>query len=344
MSIPVQNIYYLLSYAWDKLEEADTLSVDIDDYEDMLNLLTRVLINGSHHLLKRGLHADYLAITTVYDGIKGKLSLADSIKQNVLNNGKAICTYDEFKTDTLPNQIIKHTIYKLIRTLGLAKTLKKDLRYILQRFNEISFKPIRLTDFSKVRLNLSNYHYQFVLKICYQILANLRMNEQTGTYEFQDFLRDKNMAYLFENFLLNFYKKHAPFDKVKRENISWNAETLSDSSVRLPNMQTDICLESPDRKIIIDAKFYQKALQVHYDKASIRSNNLYQLYAYLKNIIHKEGHPQNKNCEGILIYPTVQDELAEDYLIDGHPVRIATINLNQHWRGVHEDLLEIIKL
>lgn len=94
-----------------------------------------------------------------------------------------------------------------------------------------------------------------------------------------------------------------------------------------------------DRKIIIDAKYYKEVLQTHYNKESIRSSNLYQLFAYLKN----EKSSNDFTTEGILIYPTVQKELEENYLIDGHKVKIATINLNQDWEEIEMDLLGIIK-
>ncbi len=44
MQIPIQNIYYLLCYAWDSLEEKGRVSVDIDDTTQLLDLFAKVLI------------------------------------------------------------------------------------------------------------------------------------------------------------------------------------------------------------------------------------------------------------------------------------------------------------
>lgn len=337
--IPVQNIYYLLSYAWNKLTESETLSTGLGDYNSLINLFTRVLINGSTQLVKRGLHADYRVATEAYRGIKGKFLISDSIKLNHLKNGKAICEFDEFVVDTLPNQLIKATLYKLLRINEVEAQQKKQVRELLYKFHQVSLIEVKAVDFKRVRLNRNNYHYQFILKICQLILNNLTLNESNGQFIFRDFLRDKQMAYLFENFLLNFYQKHANFKKVKRELIHWNALSIGEGSVALPSMHTDISLIDDNRKIIIDAKYYKEALQTHYNKESIRSGNLYQLYAYLKN----EKSANTYSTEGILIYPTVSKELDEDYVIDGHKVKIATINLNQDWQDIESDLLEIIE-
>jgi len=39
VDIPIQNVYYLLCYAWDRLEERDIVNVDADGSADVLNLL-----------------------------------------------------------------------------------------------------------------------------------------------------------------------------------------------------------------------------------------------------------------------------------------------------------------
>ena len=78
MKIPIQNIYYILSYAWNKLQESKIVNVSVDDYEHIYDLLSQVLINGCHHLFKRGLDRNYITIEEAYPGIKGKILFAES--------------------------------------------------------------------------------------------------------------------------------------------------------------------------------------------------------------------------------------------------------------------------
>ena len=63
MQIPIRNIFYLLSYAWNKLDEAEKMEISIDDYNDSLNLLGRVLVTGTNRLLKKGLDKSYITVT-----------------------------------------------------------------------------------------------------------------------------------------------------------------------------------------------------------------------------------------------------------------------------------------
>ena len=52
-------------------------------------------------------------------------------------------------------------------------------------------------------------------------------------------------------------------------------------------MKTDITLKSlhSGKKLIIDAKFYSKSLTSNpmFDRKTFRSNNLYQIFTYVKN-------------------------------------------------------------
>ena len=84
--------------------------------------------------------------------------------------------------------------------------------------------------------------------------------------------------------------------------------------------------------MIIDTKYYQEALQTYYDKKTIHSNNLYQIYSYLKN--YEAEDKENKHCRGMLLYPTTSDEISLSYDVDGHEISIKTINLNQHWKKI----------
>ena len=70
MAIPIENIYYLLCYAWNKLDEKDRVAIAIDDRSDLLDLLAKVLINATKMLLKRGIDKNYITSTIELAGIK----------------------------------------------------------------------------------------------------------------------------------------------------------------------------------------------------------------------------------------------------------------------------------
>ena len=105
-------------------------------------------------------------------------------------------------------------------------------------------------------------------------------------------------------------------------------------------MRTDVSLRSPERSIILDCKFYKEAMAGRYGTEKIHSTNLYQLYAYLRNAQQKKGW---EDSQGMLLYPAVGEEFDYTFEIDSHPVRIASVNLDNTWKEIHERLLSLLK-
>jgi len=342
MDIPIQNIYYLLCYAWDKLEERDIVSVNPTDQANIIDLFSRVLVSGISHLCKKGLDRGYVFHSEETARIRGKINFTATLKRNYFSQPVMICEYDDLSYDVLHNQILKSMVKMLINCEDVDEKVHNELVSTYRRLQAIQEIVLAKKHFRLVQLHRNNLFYDFLLRVCELIWDNLLPSEDPGKSKFRDFLRDeKQMAGLFEEFVRNFYRREQTRFSVCRENIQWDA-TGPDGSVPdfLPVMHTDISLISEGRKVVMDTKYYRKALQMYYDKTSVRSGNLYQLFSYLKNLEVKGG--ANRNCEGILLYPTVRYELYEQCEVQGHTIMFRTINLNQDWRSIHNDLLAII--
>jgi len=345
MEIPIRNIFYLLSYAWNKLEEAEKMEISASDYKDALNLLARVLVTGSNHLLKKGLDKAYITVTEEYPGVKGKINFKESLSKQLFKKGKAVCTYDIFSSNVLHNQILKSVLRKLTRYSQLDKKLKSEVWDCYHRFQEVEERDVQLHDFKKIRIHRNNYAYDFMMRVSRLIIENAVLNEDDGTYQFKDFTRnEKAMAYLFEEFVRNFYAKEQVRYRVRREDIKWNAEALFGGDLSLlPKMQTDITLEAPDHKLIIDTKYYKKTLSIHYDTEKFHSNNLYQIHSYLVNLERDDRNPNNATCDGMLLYPTVQKEIDSSFQMGVHKVHVASVDLSQDWSLINNRLLSLIQ-
>lgn len=332
--IPIKNIYYLLCYAWNKLEEGELVSVSADEESDLFNLLGRVLLNGTKTLLKRGIDRQYVTEREVYQGIKGKVNITNSLRKNLFSKGLSVCEFDKFSADILSNQILKTTLQNLTHISSLSPALNQEIRTIIYRLHEVSEIVLTHTVFHQVHINRKKSFYAFLLNVSELIHKNLLVNEENGNVQFRNFLKDeRQMARLFEEFIRNFYKIEIPEAKVYREDLHW--KMAGETHQFLPKMQTDISIKINHRKLIIDAKYYKETLQKYYDSEKIHSQHLYQLFAYLKN-------QDDELAEGILIYPTVQKSLSLVYTHEGHKIRIETLNLNQDWQAVKADLLGII--
>ena len=163
-----------------------------------------------------------------------------------------------------------------------------------------------------------------------------------GSNKFSDLLSDEKVTEkVFEEFLRNFYRlKQREFSSVGSNHLKWNAKATDAGDLDLlPVMKTDITLRSSHRVIIMDVKYYKNALQEHHGTAKAHSGNLFQLTAYLRT----EGNIQTSiRPEGILIYPVGDNSVDASFVIDGYPVRLFTLNLNQDWRNIEHDLLQLI--
>lgn len=330
----------MLCYAWDRLKEKEQVKAGQLDYKDIYNLLARVLVNNLQNLIKRGFYREYKKYYEETSTLKGKIDFNDSLKTFSFKHGKMYCSFEEMSHDILHNQIVKASLYLLLKYKNLNDELKYRIYNLYNFFGDIEAISLKKEHFNQIKLHKNNMYYGFVLDICELIYDNLLLDETDGSFNFKDFERDdKAMAYLFENFVRNFYKRECPEFKVYRENILWAAE--GENTNMLPIMQTDISLESKDKKIIIDTKYYKNAVLKNLGSEKLISSNLYQLFAYLKNNEHKSS--EDYNACGILIYPRVTKELNLKYTIHGHEVKVCTVDLNKDWKIIYRRLLEIIK-
>jgi len=341
--IPIQNIYYLLCYAWNRLEERDVVDVTGIDSTSLVDLFAKVLGGGVERLMRRGLDRGYVEYAEDTRCLRGKLMFSPTIKRNLLMKAQVHCEFDELSHNVLHNQILRTTLRHLIRVESLDSQLKERLIGLYRRFHEVDEIELSNKVFGRVQLHRNNAFYDFLLKICELVYENLLASETPGKSKFRDFLQDDAsvMGTLFEEFVRNFYKIETSWYKVYKEGINWKVDSLDELSLQhLPRMETDISIESKDYKIVIDTKFYKETLASNRGVEKIRSQHIYQIFAYLKNLEKQGGI--NTNCTGVLLYPTVQKELSLNYNIDGHKVMIQTINLNQEWQVIDKDLKELL--
>jgi len=343
MSIPIENIYYLLCYAWDKLDEKDQVKISVDDSTEIIDLFAKILINGTRKLLKRGVEKSYITVTEELAGLKGKLEISPTLKTGLYLKQRTICSFDEFSSDILSNQILFTTLSRLIRTNGLNSDLKRQIKSLTWMLPGISTIELNHHVFSQIRVHRNNRFYEFLLKVCQIIYENTLPSEKPGEWLFEDFMRDNNkMNKLYEAFLFNFYKREHPKWTVRKEYIYWQFGTpVYSHRDFLPRMETDITIENEQGKIIIDAKYYQETLKAKFDHEKVYSSNLYQLYSYLMN--QRSTDPVSYQTRGILIYPTIENEVDLDYWYDQHHIQIKTVNLNMNWKLIEERLKDIVE-
>ena len=338
--IPIQNLYYLLAYAWDHLPEADEVEIAANDCHSLTELFARILAHGAQRLVKRGLDRDYLYHREETAIPRGRMDLVGSFPLLAAKRGRLVCEFEDLSHNTLPNRILKTTIGELLHVPGL----KKETVALLHQQYEIlrRIEPIRLTSrlFRRVRLHRNNRDYRLLLNICALLHDSRLPTQEDGQVRFRDFFRDpQKMPLLFEAFVRNFYKREQVEYAVGAIQLEWDVVCDEESRAVLPIMRTDVSLQSAQRSIIIDCKFYKEAFTSRYDQEKVHSSHLYQLYAYLRNAERKPGWEAS---DGLLLYPAVSSGFDHCFNIEGRQIRVVSINLDTDWQEIHRSLLDLL--
>jgi 5-methylcytosine-specific restriction enzyme subunit McrC len=340
VKIPIRNTYYLLLYAWDHVDRENEALVEQEGFTHLHDLFAHVLAEATARLLARGLDRQYREVEEVIGGVRGKLDLNETLKRNLLASARTHCRFDELQYDVLHNRIIKATLRALLG-LDLHAELRPRIRRLHQKLDAVSDVRIARRDFGRVQLHRNNRAYEFALRLCLLIHENLMMEEGDGRVKFHDFRRDpQQMGALFEAFVFNFFRIEQHRFRVSRPHIAWHDAQGTDTDLqRLPEMKTDVVLESPHRCIILDTKFYSEVLKGRFDSKKVDSGHLYQVFAYVENrSASRPGLPH----EGMLLYPVVEDAFAFDYRLRGRRITVRSIDLDQPWTAIHADMLRLL--
>ena len=339
VKIPVKNIYYMLSYAFGVLKQKGFAEFGSETFENIYDLLSEILIKGIENQVKRGIYKEYIYREEPLSVLRGKINIEESIKLKSKGSNKLHCMFDEFSSNNLLNKILKSTCFALIRKKDLKDKNKKKLKQLMMYFGDVNIIPLYHINWTQIRYCKNNITYKMLINICYLVCEGLIVTEENGTYKFADYIKDKQMAALYEKFVYEFYKRECPNLTVKyQQQIKWKSD---DGYIDLlPNMYTDISLTKGSCRLIIDTKFYAEAMQKNYlsENASLRSNNLYQIFAYVKNSSFKGV------VGGMLLYPTVDYSLSQDYKLSGNIIYIRTVDLNVGFDDIKQTLLNIAAL
>lgn len=341
--IPIANLYYLLCYAWGYAREREVVSLaDAGRLERVQDLLGMVLARGTVRLLKRGIARDYIEVREDLRGIRGRVDPSEMAKRALRSRGLAACEYEELSVDVLHNRILRSTLDRLSRTPDLDGEVRREVRSARGKLAGVSLLRLDRGLFGQVQIDRNQRMYRFLLSVCRLVHGQLLPREGDAGHRFPK-LDPEAMHALFEAFVVAFFQREQSKFSVNRDGrgISFLDEgTLPDQRKWIPGMEADAILESTERRVILDAKYSGDALSTRYGSRKLHSGSLYQLLAYLRN--RQAVLPTGPRHEGMLLYPRVDEDIRIDVRLEGFDIRARTIDLSQHWRGIHDDLLALL--
>ena len=339
--IKIKNIYYMLSYAFQSLNSKAYKKIESEEFENTAELFSEILIIGVSSQIKQGLVRDYIDITETTSSIRGKISISESINNQSFIKKQLNCTYDEFSPNCYLNQIIKSTMAILVKS-DISKMRKKKLKNLLMYLRDVDLIDLKSINW-KIRFDRNNQTYRMLVGICYLVVNGLIHTQKSGNVKLMEFLDDQRMSRLYEKFILNYYKKEHSEIKAHTPQIPWQIDDGID--FLLPKMQTDVTLEHGGKILIIDAKYYVHNLSKHYGKDIHHTGNIYQIFTYVKN---KQLEMQGNDVEigGMLLYARTTSEIQpdSDYVMSGNNISVKTLDLNQEFNLIKNQLDNIIEV
>lgn len=219
---------------------------------------------------------------------------------------------------------------------------KDDLKKKMLYFSNVEIIEPTGIKWSSIRFQRNNQTYRMLVSICQLIIEGMLITTDSGDYRLASFVDEQRMCRLYEKFILEYYSRHYPELSVSASQIPWS---LDDGiGTMLPVMQSDIHLQRGNTVLIIDAKYYSHTTQSQFDKHTIHSNNLYQIFTYVKNRSYQFGEEKN-TVSGMLLYAKTEEEIQPDnvYQMHGSQISVKTLDLNQPFAEIANQMDRIVE-
>ena len=338
--IPVRNIYYMMAYAFQALRKMDISRVEPESFDNALELYAEILVKAVNVQVKQGLRRDYIPVTETMPSVKGKIDVSGSIKTQSILRRRLVCTYDDYSVDTRLNRIIRTTLMYLLKS-DIRLSQKKEIRKLLVYFEGVEEIDVRSIDW-KHRYERNEQSYELIINVCHMVLKGLLQTESDGSYRLREYMDEQGENALYEKFILEYYRRHYPQLNAQPSLIYWQLDGEGDEL--LPVMRTDITLRKGNTVLIIDAKYYEHNTQVYQGRHSIHSDNLYQIFSYVKNKDYELRDKEHK-VSGMLLYAGTDDEIqpSSRYEMSGNTIEVRTLDLNREFAAIAQQLDGIIE-
>ena len=337
--IKIQNIYYMLAYAFQILNEECYAKIAFEDFEFAEDLLAAILAKGIAIQIKRGLGREYIVQAGALASPHGKVDISTSIKQQTMHKKQLVCEFDDFSENAYINQVLKATAMLLLRSDDVRTEQKKGLKKIMLYFHNVDSINAFDIQWGHILYNRNNATYKMLINICYLVVEGMLPTTHDGSRVIKQ-LKDNHLNRLYEKFVREYYRKHYPEISVSASHIDWNVD--DGITELLPAMKSDITLEYPGKTLIIDTKYYGHTLQSNplFNSRTIHSGNMYQIFTYVKNRDKK----QSGDVSGVLLYAKTDEDITPDnsYLMGGNRISVKTLDLDKDFSRIRNQLDTLI--
>lgn len=331
----------MLSYAFRALNQANYEDVAVESFDKMYDLLAAILAKGIGIQIKQGLYREYINQQEELLVMRGKINIPGTIKNRMTHKRVLTCDFDEMSENNLLNQIIKTTVILLLKNAKVKAKYKDDLKKKMMFFSNIDTLELTSIRWASIKFQRNNQTYRMLIGICQLIIEGILITTDAGDYNLASFLNEQSMCRLYEKFILEYYRQHYPKLTVSASHIPWVVD--NDVRTMLPLMKSDIHIQMENTVLIIDAKYYSRTTHKNYNKNTLHSSNMYQIFTYVKNRDYSFGDKEHK-VSGMLLYAKTEEEIQPDsvYQMHGNQISVKTLDLNLPFKDIAKQLDGIV--
>ncbi|MCP1311894.1 McrC family protein [Paenibacillus tyrfis] len=240
----------------------------------LLDIFIRMFIEETITLVKRGLKSDYREHRDNEYFFKGKLQVAQHIKNNAAHKERFYIEYDEYSVNRPENRLIKTTIELLMRISGSTDNLK-DLYSLMAAFDNIERSVHLEKDWANISTDRAMKEYQTILEWCRLFMSGQSFTPFKG--EILAYALLFPMEKVFERYVAGLIQKVLvhPHVQIKTQDRTFR---LFHNPARF-QLKPDIVVQGPSGVVVLDTKW--KLLSTASDYG-ISHSDMYQAYAYGK--------------------------------------------------------------
>ena len=357
--IPVRNLWLLMLYAsrFYRTMPIERKSAAEDNPDEIPNLVAEILTRAMERRLRRNLSSEFDRRQNDLSRVRGRIDSLRTESRQLLQRGRIACSFDELTTDTPRNRYVRAALNHLHRTVGETE-LKRRCRITASALERAGVgangsrtarREGSRSQFSVGRTNAEDRQMLAAAELAF----NLRIpTENAGLAQVPVPDRDERwVRRLFEAAVGGFYDTVlSPKGWRVRtgSKLNWQVESpTAGIESLLPGMTTDIILEHPveagtvtGSRLVIDTKFTSILGIGQYGNSTLHSGYIYQIYAYLRSQ-EKSSDPLSLTASGMLLHPSVGEEVDEAVTIQGHRIRFATVDLAANSMTIRNRLLSL---
>ena len=343
-AIPVRNIWLLMLYAsrlYQQLPSRRRYGVE-ENPDDIPKLVAEILTAAVERRIRRNLTFEFHRSRADLTRVRGRIDALRTERRSLLRQGKIACSFEELTTDTPRNRLVKAALNKLRRSVR-EEPLGRRCRSLAAALDRAGvgdetsagIRSRSLRDAAAGRANAEDRQMLAAAELAFRLSLP---TEDPGRAHLPAPGRDETWARrLFETAVGGFYSTvlgPRGWSVKPGQRIDWPIETKTSRIDKfMPTMKTDIILESPPanehghrHRIVIDTKFTNILKRGHYRQLTLDSGHIFQIYAYLRSQ-ELDSDPRSLDSSGLLLHPSVGEDVDESAVIQGHRIRFATVDL-----------------